>query len=319
MKSLRVSTLFLTLAATTCAGLVYAQPYPSKPIRLISSGIGGGADTVARILAPGMTPILGQQVIVENRGTGTATVEIFVKLPPDGYNYLLYNNTIWVSPLLAPASYDAARDLVPVTLVAQSPNILVVHPALPVHTVKDLIALARVKPGALDYATGTTGSSNHIAGELFQAMAKVKLTRVAYKSGSSQATDLLSGYVQIMFASASMTPYIKSGRLRGVAVASAQPSSLFPGLPTIASAGLPGYESGSYYVIFAPVKTQESMVSKISQETARYLKTPEAKERYMNAGMEAVGSTPAELAALVKSDTTRLAKVIKDANIREGQ
>jgi tripartite-type tricarboxylate transporter receptor subunit TctC len=284
---------------------------------MTTSAIGGGADTVARILAPGMTANLGQQVVIDNRLTGVATADYFVKAPPDGYNYLLYNNTVWVGPLLENVNYDAVRDFMPVTLVAQSPNILVVHPALPVYKVKDLIALAKAKPGALDYATGATGSSNHIAGELFQSMAKVKLTRIPYKNGSLQATDLLSGYVQIMFASASMTPYIKSGRLRGVAVASAQPTALFPGLPTIASAGLPGYESGSYYVVFAPVKTPEPMIAKINQEAVRFLKTPEAKDRFLNAGMEAVGSTPAELGALIKADIARLSKVIKDANIRE--
>ncbi len=317
MHLLRFSKWMFLVVIALGAGLAFSQAYPVKPVRMTTSGVGGGADTVARILAPGMSPSLGQQVVVENRGTGIATVEIFVKMPPDGYNYLLYNNTVWVSPLLENATYDAVRDLLPVTLVAQSPNILVVHPALPVHTVKDLVALAKAKPGALDYATGTTGSSNHIAGELFQSMAKVKMTRVPYKSGSSQATDLLSGYVQIMFASASMTPYIKSGRLRAVAVASAQPTALFPGLPTIASAGLPGYESGSYYVVFAPVKTPEAMIGKLNQEAVRFLKTPEAKERYINAGMEAVGSSPAELGTLIKSDIARLSKVIKDAGIRE--
>ncbi len=317
MCLLPFSKWMFLIVMTSGAGLAFGQAYPVKPVRLGTSAIGGGADGVARILGPAMSAKLGQQVVVENRATGMATVELFVKAPPDGYNFLLYNNTVWVSPLLENASYDALRDLLPVTLVAQSPNILVVHPALPVHTVKDLITMARGKPGALDYATGVTGASNHIAGELFQSMAKIKLTRVPYKNGATQAADLMSGYVQIMFASASMTPYIKSGRLRGVAVASPQPSPLFPGLPTIASAGLAGYESGSHYVIFAPLKTPEPMLSKFNQEAVRFLKSPEAKERYLNAGMEAVGSTPAELGALIKTDIARLSKVIKDTGMRE--
>ena len=307
----------LSLVLAVGAGPAAGQSYPTKSVRLISSGVGGGADTVARILAPALSSNLGQQVIIENRASGTVTAEIFAKMPADGYSMMLYNNTVWVGPLLQDTTYDAIRDFAPVALVAQSPNIVVVHPAMPVKTIKDLIALAKSRPGEVNYASGGTGASNHIAAELFQAMAKVKLTRIPYKSGSQQQADLLGGHVQLMFASAGMTPYVKSGRLRAIAVASAQPSVMFPGIPTVASAGLPGYESGSYYVIFALAKTPEAIISKVYQETVRYVKTSDAREKYLNAGMEAVGSTPAELAALVKSDIARLGKVIKDANIRE--
>ena len=264
-------------------------------------------------------PNLGQQAIVDNRGAGTVTAEIFSKLPPDGYSMMLYNNTVWVGPLLQDASYDAVRDFAAVTLLAQSPNIVVVHPAMPAKTIQELVKLARSRPGDINYASGATGASNHIAAELFQTMAKVKLTRIAYKSGAQQSADLLGGHVQLMFASASMTPYVKSGKLRLLGVASSQPSMLFPGAPTVASAGLPGYESGSYYVIFAHAKTPEAMITKINQESVRYMKSQDAKEKFLNAGMETVGSTAAELAALVKSDIARLGKVIKDAGIREGQ
>lgn len=309
----------LSLLLAVMSGATVAQQYPVKPVRLITSGIGGGADTVARILAPGLSANLGQQAIVENRGAGTVTAELFSKMPPDGYSMMLYNNTVWVGPMLQETSYDAVRDFTPVTLLAQSPNIVVVHPAMPVKTMQDLVKLAKSRPGEINYASGATGASNHIAAELFQSMAKVKLTRIAYKSGSQQSADLLGGHVQLMFASASMTPLVKTGKLRLLAVASLQPSSLYPGAPTVQSAGLPGYQSGSYYVIFAHTKAPEAAITRINQESVRYMKTPDAREKFFNAGMEAVGSTAAELAALVKSDIERLGKVIKDANIREGQ
>ena len=309
------SVLVLAAVLLLGAGSAASQPYPAKPVRIVTSGVGGGADTVLRVLAQPLSANLGQQVLIDNRGSGIVTPEIYFKMPADGYSYMLYNNTVWVGPLLEKATYEPLRDFAPVTLVTQSPNIVVVHPAMPVKTMKDLVALAKSRAGQVNYASGGSGSSNHMAAELFQAMAKVKLTRVPYKSGSQQATDLLSGYVQLMFASASMTPYIKSGRLRAVAVGSAQPSALFPGVPTVASQGLPGYESGSYYAIFAHAKTPEPMVTKIYQEAVRYIKTPDAKEKYLNAGMEAIGSTPAELATLIKTDYARQAKLIKEANI----
>lgn len=294
-----------------------AQNYPNRAVRVISSGVGGGADISARLLMPGLSSALGQQFIVDNRASGVIPGEVASKAPPDGYNLLFYNNTLWVGPLLQKTAYDLVRDFVPITLVSRSPNILVVHPALPVRTVRQLIDLARARPGQLNFATGATGASNHIAAELFKAMAGVNMVRIPYKSGAQESADLISGQVQLMFGSSSMTPYVRSGRLRALAVTSKDPSPLFPDLPTVASAGLPGYESGSMYCMFAPAGTPAAIISRLQQESAKALQVTETKDRYFNAGMETVGNTSEELATIIKADIARLSKLIKDAGIRE--
>jgi tripartite-type tricarboxylate transporter receptor subunit TctC len=298
------------------ANAAFGQNYPNKPVRIVTAGVGGGADVVARLLAPGLAGGLGQQAIVDNRGSGVIPGEIVSKAPPDGYTLLLYNNTLWVGPLIQNTPYDAVRDFAPITLATRAPNILVVHSALPIKSVSQLIALAKARPGELNYASGSTGASNHIAAELFKAMAGVDIVRIPYKSGALESADLISGQVQLMFASASMTPHVKSGRLRALAVTSAVPSALFPGLPTIAASGLPGYESGSIYALFAPAGTPAAIVHRMNQESVRVLHTAESKERYFKAGMETVGSSPEDLAATMKSDIIKLGKVVRDAGIR---
>ena len=222
-----------------------------------------------------------------------------------------------MGPLIQTTPYDAVRDFVPITLTNRSPNILVVHSALPVKSVRQLVALAKARPGELNYATGSTGASNHIAGELFKAMAGVNIVRIPYKSGAQESADLISGQVQLMFASAGMTPHVRAGRLRALAVTSVEPSPLFPELPTIASQGLPGYESGSIYALFAPAGTPAAIVQRLHQESVKVLQSTEVRERFLKSGMEAVGSTPEELAATIKSDIARIGKLIKDAGIRE--
>jgi len=288
-----------------------AQDYPTRPVRLVTSGIGGGADVVARLFAPGLADALGERLVIDNRSSGTIPGEIVSRATPDGYTLLLYNATLWVEPLLQKTPYDAVRDFAPVSVISRSPNILVVTPSLPVQSVKDLIALAKTKPGALNYASGGTGSSNHVAAELFKAMAGVDIVRVPYKSGALQSADLISGRVQLMFASISMVPHVKAGRLRAVAVTSAEPSALFPGVPTVAAAGLPGYESGSIFALFVPARTQPAIVRRLTEESSRVLRTDDYKKRFLEAGMEAVGGPPAELTAAIKSDVARIGKILK--------
>ena len=304
-------------ALTLYAGIGAAQSYPAKPVRVISSGVGGGADIAARLLAPGLSEALGQQLVIDNRASGIIPGEVAARTAPDGYSLLFYNNTLWVAPLIQKTSYDAVKDFVAVTLVSRSPNILVVHSALPVTSVQQLIALAKKRPGELNYATGSTGASNHIAAELFKAMSGANIVRIPFKNGSLESAALMSGEVQIMFGSVSMMPYVRSGRLRALAVTSAKPSPLFPEMPTVASAGLPGYESGSFYAIFAPAGTPAAIVNRLQRDSAQVLQVAEVRERYGKAGMEAVGSTPEELATLVKSDIARLGKLIREAGIRE--
>jgi tripartite-type tricarboxylate transporter receptor subunit TctC len=230
---------------------------------------------------------------------------------------LVYNNTLWTEGLIQKTPYDVLRDFAPVTQISQSPNVLVVTTTLPVNSVADLVALAKAKPGALTYATGSTGASNHVAGEMFKAMAGVDMLRIPYKNGTLQAADLIAGRVQLMFASIGMVPHIKAGRLRAIAVTSAGPSELFPGLPTMASTGLKGYESGSIYAIFAPLRTPSAIVRQLSNAAGRVLQSPEMKQRYLTAGMESVGSSPEELAALIKADLARVGKIAHLMKVQE--
>jgi tripartite-type tricarboxylate transporter receptor subunit TctC len=310
---------FLAVAMTLAAGAAWGQSdrnYPSRPIRLITSGVGGGADTVARVLSPALSEALRERLVIDNRASGVIPGEIVSRATPDGYTLLLYSSTLWIEPLLEKTPYDPVKDFAPISLLTRAPNILVVTPSLPVQTVQDLIALARAKPGALNYASGGTGASNHVAAELFKAMAGVDIVRISYKSGALQAADLIGGRVQLMFASAAMTPHIKAGRLRAVAVTSRQPSELFPGVPTVAASGVPGYESGSTYGLFAPARTPAPILRKLNQDTVKTLRMDDVRQRFLAASMESVGSSPEELGAAIRSDMARMAKVLK-GSVRE--
>jgi tripartite-type tricarboxylate transporter receptor subunit TctC len=306
--------------ACGCAPFAAAQSYPGKPLHIVTSEPGGGNDFAARMIAQALSVSLGQQVIVDNHGgaSGAIAGEMVAKAAPDGYTLLLYGSNIWLLPFLRNSvPYDPLRDLAPITLAIRAPNILVVHPALPVKSVQDLIALARGRPGALNYGTGAIGSSSQIATELFKAMGKLNIVQIPYKGNGIALNALIAGEVQLAFATAgSVAAHIKSGRLRALAVTSPQPSPLLPGLPTVASAGLPGYEATSIVGIFAPAKTPEAVIARLNQETVRVLNSAELKERFLKSGVETVGSTPEEFGAVVRSEMARLGKVIRDANIR---
>jgi tripartite-type tricarboxylate transporter receptor subunit TctC len=320
-----MSPVKITLGAFCIAlcftSAVAAQPYPTKPIRVVTSEPGGGNDFTARTVGQAVGPRLGQPWIIDNRGGagGAIAAEIVAKAPADGYTLLVYAANIWLIPLLRKnVPYDAVRDFAPITWAARSPNTVVVHPSVPVNSIQELIALAKAKPGQLSYGSGGTGSSTQLAVELFKSMAQVDILRVPYKANAPAINDLLGGRVQLMFATASaVTPHVKSGRLRALAVTSAEPSPLAPGLPTVASAGLPGYESISIYGVFAPAKTPQPIVRQLNQAIVGVLNQPEIRERFLNLGVETVGSTPEQFAAVIKSDIARMAKVIKDAGIRE--
>ncbi len=296
----------------------YAQNYPDRAIRMITSGNGSGVDFAARITAQALSPKLGQQVVVDNRPSGVIPGQTVARATPDGYSVLFYGSTVWIMPLLQnDVPYDPVKDFAPITKVASSPNIIVVHPSLPVKSVKDLIAFAKAHPGTLNDASVGTGSSTHLAAELFKSMAGVNIVRVPYKNGSTQMADLMSGQVQLAFATTgTVAPYVKVGRLRALAVTSAQPSALAPGLPTVAQSGLAGYESSALYVMFAPAKTPSSIIEKLNQETVRILQQPEVKEKFFVLGVEVVGSTPGELEATMKFEISKLGKIIKDAGIK---
>ncbi|MEQ1776037.1 MAG: tripartite tricarboxylate transporter substrate binding protein [Burkholderiales bacterium] len=300
------------------AATAVAQRYPDRPVRIVTAEAGGSQDVAARILAVGLTPALGQQVIIDNRASGVIPGEVVARAKPDGHTLLIYAGTFWLQPFVRKSvPYDPVRDFSPITLVVTSPTVLVVHPALPVKTVKDLIALVKARPGELNYAMGSAGSANHLAAELFKSMARVDMLGIGYRGNGPAVNALISGQVQLMFATASsVTPLVKSGRLRALAVASSQPSVLVPELPTVAASGLPGYESISTTGFFAPAHTPALIISRLNRDSVRYLQTTEARERFLAVGAETAGSTPEELAAKVMSEMTRMGKVIRDAGIR---
>ena len=310
----------LGLLSALSSGTVSAQEFQNKPVRIVTSESGGGNDLAARLVAQGLTAGLGRQVVVENRGGagGSIAAEMVAKAAPDGHTLLFYGSAIWLMPYLRDdVPYDPVRDFAPVTLAVQSPNILIVHPSLPVRTVRDLISVAKTRPGALNYGSGQTGSSTHLAAELFKTMAGVDITRIVYKGGGLVINDLISGELQLMFITAgSVARHLKSGKIRAIAITSARPSSLLPDLPTIAATGVPGYEAVSMLGLFVPAKTPPPLVYRLNQEIVRVLARPEIKERFFNTGVETVGSTPGEFAATIKSEMTRMGKVIKDAGIQ---
>jgi tripartite-type tricarboxylate transporter receptor subunit TctC len=308
---------FSLLSALAVNG-AQAQTYPSKPPRLVTAGVGSAGDVAARVFAQGISPGLGQAVVVDNRSSGVIPVEVVAKATPDGYTLLFYGNVIWLAPFLYDnVSYDPARDFVPITLVATSPNVLVVHPSVPAKSVKELIALAKARPGQLNYASGGSGSSSHLAGALFNAMANVNIVRVYYKAAGGAMIDVIEGQVQMTFGTApSLAPHAKSGRLRALAMTGANASPLFPGLPTVSESGLPGYEAGSMYSLLAPAKTPDAVIQRLNQEAVRFVTSTEGKDKYMNVGIETAGSSPQQLAAAIKNEMTRMGKVIRDQGIK---
>ena len=309
-----LSVCTMALSASTVRG----QDYPNKPVRMITSEAGGGADLMARLTAQALTASLGQQVVVENRG-GVATIaaQAVAKSLPDGYTLLFYGSSLWVLPFLENTPYDPVKDFSPITWVVSLPNVLVVHPSLPVKSVKELIALAKARPGVLNYSSGTSGSATQLASELFRTMAGVNVVSIPFKGAASALNSLLAGEVEFRFATPNtVMPHVNSGRLRALAVSSAQPSALVPGLPTVAATGLPGYESVSINAMFAPATTPATIVNRLNQDTVRFLRRADTKGRLLSMGVEPVANTPEEFAAAMKIDMAKMSKLIKDASLR---
>ena len=312
------ATVFLCALLACCSTGAAAQGYPAKAIRLVSPfPAGGGTDAIARLAAQALSEQMGQQVIVDNRGGagGRIAMELVAKSPPDGYTLIMAN----VGPFaITPASgielrFDPVRDFQPVSLLATADYILTVHPSLPVRTVKDLLALARAKPGALNYASSGNISGPHLSGELLNLLGKVKLTHVPYKGNAPAAIALLSGEAAIMFGRGSVLPYIGTGKLRGIATTATKRST--PGLPTIAET-LPGYEILQWYGILVPAATPKEIVARLNKEIAIALAKPKLAQAYAAAGVEPAPGAPEAFAALMKTETARYAKLIKAAGIK---
>jgi len=309
------------LSATVVFGSSVAagQTYPSKVVRIVTSLPGGDTDFKARLVAPVMSGGLGQQVIVDNRPSGIIPAQVVSKSPPDGYTVLLSGTSLWIGPFLEDTPYDPVADFAPITLMTTSANVLVVHSSLPVKSVKELIALAKARPGELNYGSGATGASTHLSPELFKYMAGVDIVRVRYRSGGQRVNALLSGEVQLNFESAAVLQYVKTGKLRALAVTGTEPSALAPELPTIAASGVPGYVWNGMTGMFAPPKTPTAIVERLHQETARALNQADVKAKIFNAGEEVVAGSPETFAAAIKSEMARLGKLIKEAKLRDQQ
>ena len=312
----RYLSLLVAVMAISGGSPLSAQDYPSKPVRMVTSAAGGGGDILTRLLAQAIAGSLGQPTIVDNRG-GILAFEAVAKAAPDGHTLLSSPNNFWLLPFMQNVAYDPIRDFLPITLYVRSPNVIVVHPSLPVKSIKELVALAKAQPGQLNFAAGSTGSSSHLAAELFKITAGVNIVHIAYKGAAVALNDTLGGHVFLLFSNtAAVAPHAKSGRLRSLAVTSAQPSALAPELPTVASSGYPGYEAAAMYGLFAPAATPVAVITRLNQETLRALARSDVKEKFFSAGVETVGTTPDQLLAAIKSEMVRLGKVIKDAGIR---
>jgi tripartite-type tricarboxylate transporter receptor subunit TctC len=248
---------------------------------------------------------------VDNRPSSVVPGEIVARASPDGNTLLVASNTLWLGPLLEKTPYDAFADFSPISLVGIAPTLLVVHGSLPARSVAELIALARGRPAELNYASNATGGSAHLAAELFKRMTGVELVRVSYKGNAAALTDLMAGHVHVMFPVASaVVPLISSGRLRALAIGSARPSTLFPDLPTIATAGVPGYETATYTAVFAPARTSRVIVDRLHRQIADTLADAQTVDRYLKGGMEPAASSPAALRATMKNEVARIAGVI---------
>ena len=269
------------------------------------------------MIAQALSPRLNQQLVVDNRPT-TVVPELVAKAPPDGYTIMTIGSSMWLAPFLQEnVNYDPVKDFAPISLTGRSVNLLVVHPSVAATSTQELIALARARPGQINYATGATGTSNHLAAELFKHMAKVDMVRIGYKGSGPAVNDLIGGQVQLMFPTTGAgLPHVRANRLRALGVTSLERSALAPGLPTVAESGLPGYESLVLYALFAPAKTPAHIVARVQAEVAQGLKQPTIAERLFNTGIEVVASTPGDLAKAMQTEMTNLGRLIKDAKLR---
>ena len=296
---------------TTCG-----QEYPNRPIRFVTSTPGGGNDYSARLIAQAITGSLGQQVIVENRA-GIITIETVAKALPDGHTILFQSDPFWTLPFFQAVSYDAVKDFSPISLTGRTPAILVVNPSVAATSVKELIALAKAKPGELNYGNAALGSATHLGAELFKSMAGVNMVSIRYKGSGGAITDLIGGQVQVMFAVASsVTQHVKSGRLRALAVTTAEPSALAPGLPTVAASGLPGFQAASTQGLWVPAKTPAAIIARLNQEIVRAINRPDVKGKFFAAGVETVGTTPEQFAAYIVNDRANVEKLVKTTGLR---
>ena len=304
------------LAAGTIQAQTQTQTYPNKPIRII---VGPGPDVLSRIIGQKFTEAWGQQTVVDQRpgGGGVISAELASKAPADGYTLLMITSSYTINAVLQKTSYDIVRDFSPIALCVMSPYILSANLALPARNIHELIALAKAKPGQLNYASAGNGTGPHLAGEMLKNMAKIDLVHIVYKGAAPAMIDLMGGQVQLLFQTGpGSLAQIKAGKIRALAVTSATPSALLPGLPTMAATGLPGYESISVFAIFAPAKTPPAIIQRLNQETLAVVKSGDTRERFLAAGVEPAGGPPEQLGTLMKSEMQKWGRLIREAGLR---
>lgn len=321
MKTISISGLIAVAVWVAGAAPAWAQQYPIRPIRLIVPfPPGGGTDTMARIIGPKLSDLLGQQVVPENRGGAGANIgaELAAKSPPDGYTLMLatITNAIGAS-LYTRLNYDLVRDFATITQLATTPHIFVVHPSVPVKSVKEYIAFAKARPGQLTYSSSGNGSAAHLAGELFNSLTGVKSVHVPYKGGGPSMIALVGGEVSLCFATMpSAINYVRAGRLRGLAVTTAQRSPSAPELPTIAETGIAGYEAGSWYGLSAPAGTPKEIIGRLHAETIKVMALPDVKDRLFKAGFEVVTSNPEQFAEFTRTEIQKWGKLVRAAGLK---
>ncbi len=319
----RISWLMrgLVVALATVANTAAtAQNYPAKPIRfVVPFAPGGGTDIIARILAQRLNEKLGQPVVADNRGGAGSTVgtDIVCKAPPDGYTMLLANISLAFNAWLYKSlPYNAIKDLAPVSMVAVQPNIVVIHPSLPVKSIRELADYARANPGKLSFASAGAGSGTHLAGELLKDRLKFDMLHVPYKGTGPAVTDLIGGQVQVMISTfASALPHVRSGRLRALGVTSASRSAATPEVPTLIEAGVPDYDYSTWYALFMPAGTPDAVINKLNAVTREVLATDDLKQKYDAQGVEAWSNTATELGNYLRTETEKWGKVVRAAGI----
>jgi tripartite-type tricarboxylate transporter receptor subunit TctC len=315
-------TLTLAMLAAAAGGGAFAQAFPAKAVRIVVPfPPGGGVDIVARVVGPKLTESWGQQVIVENRAgaSGMIGTEVAARAAPDGYTLFMGTmGNLAVNPHLFPKmTVDPVRDFAPITLVVAVHFVMVAHPSLPVRNVKELIALAKARPGQINYASSGAGGAPHLAGELFKRMAKVNLTHIPYKGSGPSFQDLLGGQVSLTFDSLLQAlPYIKSRMLRPLAVLGSKRSPLLPDVPTVAESGVPGYELTNWFGLAAPTATPRETIAKLRADFVKVLQQPDVREKIAGMGADVVGNTPEQFGAFLRTESAKWAKLVKEADIR---
>ncbi len=311
----------MALAAVLWTGAALSQPYPQKPVRIVVPfAPGGGTDNLTRIMAPRLTDLLGQPILIDNRpgASGQIGTELVARAAPDGYTIVHVDTSFTSNPsLYRKLPYDTLKDFAPISVLASAPVVLMVHPSVPVKTLKELIALARARPGELNFATGGTGSATHLGVELFKSAAGLQLVHIPFKGSGPAAAAVLAGHVVMTFASPSATaPHVAAGKLRALAITGERRNAAMPKVPTFAEAGLRGVDSGTHWNSLAPAATPRDIIAALNSAMINVLQMPDIRQRLTLLGFDTLGSTPEESAAHIRDEIAKWARVVSQAKIR---